>query len=181
MKLSPAGLHGSYLIDITRIGDDRGFFARIWDEAWSEQLGAETRNVQTNLSTNRYRGTIRGLHWQEAPYGESKLLRCTRGSVFDVVVDLRPDSPTYRLWQGHVLDAETRTMVFAPVGTAHGYQALEDGAEVSYQVSSAYMPGVEHGIRWDDPTVGIQWPITDGAIVSDKDRAWPDVFPESRA
>jgi dTDP-4-dehydrorhamnose 3,5-epimerase len=174
MKLSPAGLEGSFLLDITRIGDERGFFARIWDEAWSEQLGIETRNVQTNLSTNRHKGTIRGLHWQVPPFGESKLLRCQRGSVFDVAVDLRPDSPTYRQWQGHIIDSEARTMVFVPVGCAHGYQALTDDAEVSYQVSHVYVPGSERGIRWDDPTLRITWPITEGVIVSDKDAAWPD-------
>jgi dTDP-4-dehydrorhamnose 3,5-epimerase len=175
VNLTPAGLDGSYLIGITPIGDERGFFARIWDEEWSERLGVETRNVQTNLSTNRHRGTIRGLHWQAAPYGESKLLRCTRGSVFDVAVDLRPESPTYMQWQGHVIDAESRRMVFVPVGCAHGYQALEDGAEVSYQVSHPYVPESERGIRWNDPALGIEWPITDAVIVSDKDAAWPDV------
>jgi len=179
MNLRPAGLHGSFLIDIARIADDRGYFARIWDDEWSEALGVEVRNVQTNLSTNLYRGTIRGPHWQEPPHGEAKLLRCTRGSVFDVAVDVRPDSPTYGQWQGHVIDAESKTMIFVPVGTAHGYQALEDGAEVSYQCSSAYTPSVEHGVRWDDPTVGIKWPVIEGAIVSDKDRSWPDVFPEA--
>jgi dTDP-4-dehydrorhamnose 3,5-epimerase len=181
MNLVAAGLDGSYLIEITRIGDERGFFARIWDEAWSQQLGVETRNVQTNLSTNRHRGTIRGLHWQASPYGESKLLRCTRGSVFDVAVDLRPDSPTYGQWQGHVLDAEARTMVFVPIGCAHGYQALEDNAEVSYQVSHPYVPSSERGIRWNDPTLAITWPITEGVTVSDKDAAWPDFGPETRA
>jgi dTDP-4-dehydrorhamnose 3,5-epimerase len=179
MRLSPAGLEGSHLIDLDPIGDDRGFFARIWDEAWSEQLGAPTRNVQTNLSTNKRRGTIRGLHWQVPPFGESKLLRCTRGSIFDVAVDLRPDSPTYRQWQGQVIDAEARRMVFVPVGCAHGYQALEDDAEVSYQVSHEYVPGSERGIRWDDPVLSIAWPITDDVIVSDKDRAWPDFDEET--
>jgi dTDP-4-dehydrorhamnose 3,5-epimerase len=177
MKLSPAGIHGSFLIDITRIGDERGFFARIWDEAWSAELGVETRNVQTNLSTNRHKGTIRGLHWQTSPHGESKLLRCTRGSVFDVAVDLRPESPSYRQWQGHVLDADAKTMVFVPVGCAHGYQALEDDAEVTYQVSHPYVPGSERGIRWDDPSLGIRWPISDEVIVSEKDASWPDMDP----
>lgn len=181
MKLSPAGLDGSFLIDIARIGDERGFFARIWDEAWSEQLGIEIRNVQTNLSTNRHKGTIRGLHWQTAPHGESKLLRCTRGAVFDVAVDLRMDSPTYGQWQGHVLDAGARTMVFVPAGCAHGYQALEDGAEVTYQVSHPYVPGSERGIRWDDPAFDIRWPITSGVIVSEKDASWPDFSVAVRA
>ena len=181
MRLSPAGLNGSFLIDIERIGDERGFFARIWDEAWSDELGVDIRNVQTNLSTNRRRGTIRGLHWQEQPFGESKLLRCTRGAVFDVAVDLRPESSTYRRWQGHVLDADARRMVFVPAGCAHGYQALEDHTEVSYQVSHAYVPGSERGIRWDDPTVGIEWPISDDVIVSEKDASWPDLEPAVRA
>ena len=179
MNLTPAGLAGSFLIDLKRIGDERGFFARSWDEGWSEQLGVDTRAVQVNLSTNRRRGTIRGLHWQAPPYGESKLLRCTRGAVFDVAVDLRPDSPTYRQWQGHRLDDEGRTMVFVPAGCAHGYQALEDDSEVSYQVSHAYVPGSELGIRWDDPTLQIAWPITEGVIVSEKDMAWPDLTPET--
>lgn len=181
MNLTPAGLEGSFLIDLTRIGDERGFFARIWDEAWAADLGVDIRNVQTNLSTNRHRGTIRGLHWQEAPYGESKLLRCTRGSVYDVAVDLRAGSPTYGRWQGHVLDTVDRRMVFVPAGCAHGYQALEDDAEVTYQVSHEYVPGSEHGLRWDDPALGIEWPITEGVIVSPKDAAWPDFTPGTHA
>lgn len=181
MRLSPAGLRGSLLIALTRIEDERGFVARIWDEAWSEQLGPETRNVQTIISLTRHRGTIRGLHWQVAPHGESKLLRCTRGAVFDVAVDLRPGSPTYRQWQGMILDAESRMMVFVPVGCAHGYQALADDTEVSYQVSHAHVPGSERGIRWDDPTLRIAWPITDGVIVSEKDATWPDLGPETHA
>jgi dTDP-4-dehydrorhamnose 3,5-epimerase len=175
MKFRPAGLAGSHLVDLTRIGDDRGFFARIWDEEIFREMGIPVRNLQTNLSYNRHRGTTRGLHWQVDPYGESKFLRCTRGSVFDVAVDMRPDSPTFRQWQGHVIDAESRVMVYVPEGCAHGYQALEDHAEVSYQVSHPYVPGAERGLRWDDPAIGIVWPITDGVIVSDKDRAWPDL------
>jgi dTDP-4-dehydrorhamnose 3,5-epimerase len=181
VKTTPAGLAGSFLLDISPIGDERGFFARIWDDAWAEVLGADVRNVQTNLSTNRQRGIIRGLHWQVAPYGESKLLRCTRGAVFDVAVDLRPGSPTFQQWQGHVIDAESRRMVFVPEGCAHGYQALEADAEVSYQVSHPYVPGAERGIRWDDPTLAIAWPITDSVIVSDKDAAWPDMTSETHA
>lgn len=175
MNLRPAGLDGSFLIDPTRIGDERGFFARIWDEAWAEPLGVELRNAQTNASFSRDRGTIRGLHYQETPHAESKLLRCTRGAVFDVAVDMRPDSPTYRQWQGHRLDAEGRTMIFVPAGCAHGYQALEDGTEASYQVSHPYTPSAERGVRWNDPSIAIAWPIADDVIVSDKDRAWPDL------
>jgi dTDP-4-dehydrorhamnose 3,5-epimerase len=175
MKAEPAGLDGSYLLSLTRIGDDRGFFARAWDEAWAAELGLDgLRNVQTNLSYNRRRGTVRGLHWQVEPYGESKLLRCTRGAVYDVAVDVRPGSPTYGRWQGHVISAEARNLVFVPAGCAHGYQALEDDAEVSYQVSHPYVPGSERGMRWDDPALGIEWPTKEGVIVSDKDQAWPD-------
>lgn len=181
MKASPAGLDGSFLLDISPMGDERGFFARIWDDAWNEILGTDIRNVQTNLSTNRQRGIVRGLHWQIPPYGESKLLRCTRGAVYDVAVDLRPDSPTYRQWQGQTIDAASHRMVFVPVGCAHGYQALEADAEVSYQVSHPYVPGSERGIRWDDPALAIDWPIRDSVIVSDKDAAWPDLTPETRA
>jgi dTDP-4-dehydrorhamnose 3,5-epimerase len=179
MRLRPATLDGSWHAEIDPIGDDRGFFARIWDEADFAAVGAAVRNVQTNLSYNRRKGTIRGLHWQVEPYGETKFVRCTRGSVFDVAVDLRPGSPTYRRWQGVVLSAEERNLVFVPAGCAHGYQALEDDAEVSYQVSHAYVPGSEHGIRWNDPAIGIEWPITEDVIVSAKDAAWPLLEPSA--
>lgn len=173
MNLRPASIHGSFHADIEPIGDDRGFFARIWDEADFARLGIPIRNVQTNLSYNRRRGTIRGLHWQVEPYGETKFVRCTRGKVFDVAVDMRPGSPTFRRWQGVVLSAEDRNLIFVPAGCAHGYQALEDGAEVNYQVSHAYVPGSETGIRWNDPTIGVEWPIREGVIVSAKDASWP--------
>ncbi len=175
MKSQPAGIDGSLLIELTRIGDERGFFARIWDEAWGAELGMDVRNVQTNVSYSRHRGTIRGLHYQVRPHLESKLLRCTRGAVFDVAVDLRPDSATYGRWQGHVIDAEAHDIVFVPEGCAHGYQTLEDHSEVSYKVSHRYVPDAERGIRWDDPTLSIAWPITEGVTLSDKDRSWADL------
>jgi dTDP-4-dehydrorhamnose 3,5-epimerase len=174
VDLRSGELHGSYLIEPRRIADDRGFFARIWDEAVFAAAGTPIRNVQTNVSYNRRKGTIRGLHWQVAPYGESKLVRCTRGAAYDVAVDLRPHSPTYGRWQGVQLTAEAGNLVFVPAGCAHGYQALEDDAEVSYQVSHEYVPGSEQGIRWNDPALAIDWPITADVIVSDKDAAWPD-------
>jgi dTDP-4-dehydrorhamnose 3,5-epimerase len=175
VDFQPAALDGSYQISLNRIEDDRGFFARIWDEGVFAEHGIPIRNIQTNASYNRRRGTIRGMHWQVEPYGESKLIRCTRGAVFDAAVDLRPTSPTYGRWQGVRLTAEERNLVFVPAGCAHGYQALEDDSEVSYQVSHAYVPGSEKGIRWNDPAIGIDWPITDDVIVSAKDSAWPDV------
>jgi dTDP-4-dehydrorhamnose 3,5-epimerase len=174
VELHPGEIDGSFLIDLRRIEDDRGFFARTWDEAVFAAAGTPIRNIQSNLSYNRRRGTIRGLHWQVAPYGETKLVRCTRGSAFDVAVDIRPESPTYGRWQGVRLTSADRNMFFVPIGCAHGYQALEDDTEVSYQVSHEYVPGSEGGIRWNDPGFAIEWPITDGVIVSDKDGAWPD-------
>ena len=174
MRLRPGDLEGSFLVDLDRIEDDRGFFARIWDEAIFAEAGVPITNVQTNLSYNRRRGTIRGMHWQIAPHSETKLLRCTRGSVFDVAVDLRPASATFGHWQGVVVSSEERNLVFVPAGCAHGYQTLVDDTEVSYQVSVPYVPGAERGIRWDDPGIGIEWPIGDGVIVSAKDAAWPD-------
>lgn len=181
MRFRPAGLAGSYLIEVEPISDERGSFARIWDEAEFVAHGLDMRNVQTNMSKSRRRGTIRGLHYQVPPNAESKLLRCTRGAVFDVAVDMRSDSPTYGQWQGHRVEATSNVMVFVPAGCAHGYQALEDHAEVSYQVSARYDPGAERGVRWDDPSIGIGWPIVDDVTVSDKDRAWPDVEVEVRA
>ncbi len=173
MRLRPALLDGSWYADIEPIGDDRGFFARIWDEEQFAAVGAAIRNVQTNVSHNRHRGTIRGLHWQVEPYCEAKLVRCTRGAVFDVAVDLRPGSPTLGRWQGVTLSADERNQVLVPAGCAHGYQALEDDAEVSYQVSHVHVPGSERGLRWDDPALEIAWPINEGVIVSAKDSAWP--------
>lgn len=175
MILREAGLHGSYVAEPEPIEDDRGFFARVWDDSAVPDGGTPPRFVQTNVSFNRRRGTTRGLHWQVEPYAEAKLVRCTAGSVFDAAVDLRPGSPTYGQWQGVVLSAARRNVVLVPAGCAHGYQALEDGAEVFYGVSHAYVPGAERGLRWDDPSIGIEWPIRDEVIVSAKDAAWPDI------
>ena len=173
MILEPLAVSGSYRIAIRPIGDERGFFARAFDEDTFREHGLELPTVQMNLSGNVRRGTIRGLHWQEAPYGEAKFLRCIRGAVYDVAVDLRPESPTYRRWQGIRLTADDHDAVYVPAGCAHGYQALEDGSEVLYGVSHRYVPGVERGLRWDDPELGIEWPIRDDVVVSPKDAAWP--------
>lgn len=175
MIVASAGLDGSWVLEPELIRDNRGFFARAWDAAALPPEVALLSWPQTNLSGNDRRGTVRGLHWQVDPYGEAKLLRCTAGAVFDVAVDLRPGSPTFGRWQGVRLSAELRNAVLIPAGCAHGYQALEDGAEVLYQVSHPYVPGSECGARWDDPAIGIEWPITEDVIVSAKDSAWPDI------
>jgi dTDP-4-dehydrorhamnose 3,5-epimerase len=176
----PAEIDGAFLVSMEPRGDERGWFARAWCEDEFRAVGVDVRAVQTNVSFNVHRGTIRGLHWQVEPYGETKLIRCTAGEVFDVAADVRPGSPTYGRWQGVHLRAGDRKLVFVPAGCAHGYQSLSDGAEVSYQVSHPYVPGAEQGIRWDDPAFGIEWPLPE-PIVSEKDSSWPDFELEVRA
>jgi dTDP-4-dehydrorhamnose 3,5-epimerase len=173
VRFEPATIEGSFLVCMELREDDRGWFARAWCEAEFRERGIEMRAAQTNVSYNRRRGTIRGLHWQTEPHGESKLLRCTAGHVFDVAVDVRAGSPTYGRWQGIHLAAGDGRLVYVPAGCAHGYQALADASEVTYDTSYPYMPGAERGIRWNDPAFGIEWPISD-VIVSEKDTAWPD-------
>lgn len=166
-------IKGAYLIELERKQDARGFFARGWCQHEFEAQGLPFNVVQTNISVSTNKGTIRGLHWQVAPYGEAKLVRCVRGAIFDVLIDLRPHSSTYKHWFGLALRAEEYKMLFVPEYCAHGYQALEDNSEVNYHVSQFYSPGYERGVRPDDPGFGIEWPI-DRHIVSDKDRSWPD-------
>jgi dTDP-4-dehydrorhamnose 3,5-epimerase len=167
------GMAGVYLIDIEPQADERGFFARAWCQDELAQHGLESRLSQFNMSGNVRRGTLRGMHYQVAPYEEVKILRCVSGAVWDAVVDLREGSPTHGRWIGHELTAENRRAVYVPAGFAHGYQALTDGAEVLYSASEPYRPGAERGLRWDDPAFGIKWPVTP-PILSEKDAAWPD-------
>lgn len=162
---------GAFSIVPEKRGDDRGFFARVWCAREFEEHGLNPRQVQTNISFNRDKGTLRGLHYQLAPHAETKLVRCTRGAIFDVVVDLRPDSPTYRNWFGLRLSAEDHNMLLVPEGCAHGFQTLTDAAEVTYQVSAYYAPDAERGARYDDPAFTIDWPLPVTSI-SPKDAAW---------
>jgi dTDP-4-dehydrorhamnose 3,5-epimerase len=171
-------IKGAYVIDLDRREDPRGFFARAWCQREFEQQDLIHRLAQCNISFNLHRGTLRGLHYQVAPHSEVKLVRCTRGAIFDVLVDLRQDSHTFRQWQGLELTADNYRMLYVPEGFAHGYQTLVDNAEVFYQVSEFYHPAAERGLRWDDPAFGVQWPIPD-PIISDKDRGWP-LFGENK-
>ncbi len=180
MIFTPSTVEGAYLVGMEPHSDERGWFARAWCEDEFRAQGIDMRAVQTNVSFNVHRGTIRGLHWQVAPFLEAKLLRCTAGAVFDVVADVRPGSPTFGTWDGFELRAGDRALVFVPGGCAHGYQALADGSEVTYSTSHRYTPGAERGIRWNDPAFGIRWPVSD-MIVSEKDSAWPDFAPEAAA
>jgi dTDP-4-dehydrorhamnose 3,5-epimerase len=165
-------LIGAYVIHLEELGDERGFFARAWCAREFEAAGLSTDLVQTNFSYNIRAGTLRGLHYQVAPHQESKLVRCIRGAIYDVIVDLRKDSESYRQWTGVELSARNRRSLYVPAGFAHGFQTLEDETEVLYQVSEFYTPGAERGLRYDDPAVGIDWPLEVSAI-SDKDASWP--------
>jgi dTDP-4-dehydrorhamnose 3,5-epimerase len=167
-------LSGAFLVDLERREDSRGFFARTWCANEFADHGLTTEVVQANVSFNPRQGTLRGMHFQRAPHAETKLVRCTRGAIYDVVVDLRRDSDTYKEWVGVELSADNRRALFVPEGFAHGYQTLVPDAEVFYQVSEYYTPGAEGGVRWNDRAFGIEWPDPDNAFLSDKDRSWPD-------
>jgi dTDP-4-dehydrorhamnose 3,5-epimerase len=178
VRYLPTPVEGCRIVEIEPHGDDRGYFARAWcaDEQRAQSLEASV--AQVNMSLSRRRGTIRGLHRQVEPHGEAKFVRCISGRIFDVCVDLRTGSATYGAWAGVELTPQNRRAFHVPAGCAHGYQALEDDSEVLYLVSRAYVPGAEQGMRWDDPAIGIEWPITDAVIVSDKDGSWPDLVLE---
>ena len=174
MIFSETSLPGAVIIDIEKIEDHRGFFARAFSQGEFETFGLGCHFVQANLSYNRRRGTIRGLHYQEPPYAEDKLMSCIRGAFLDVIIDLRPDSPTYKRWISVELSTDNRRMLYVPKGCANGYQALEDDTEALYMVSHPYVPEAERGVRWDDPTFGIEWPESEHVEVSEKDGSWPD-------
>ena len=177
MKFSETKLKGAFIIEPEKIEDHRGFFARMWCKNEFEAHGLNPNFVQINLSFNKYRGIIRGLHYQTTPYEEAKLFRCTKGAMYDVIIDLRPESPTYLEWAGFELTADNRKMLYVPENFAQGYQALIDSTEVFYQVSQFYSPDSERGIRFDDPAFGIKWPETDYLVISEKDKCWPDYVP----
>jgi dTDP-4-dehydrorhamnose 3,5-epimerase len=167
-----SGLKGAHIIDLEKRADERGFFARSFCAREFEQHGLNTRFVNTNVSVSTTKGTLRGMHYQVHPYAEAKLVRCTRGAIHDVIIDLRADSPTFRQWIGVDLTSENHRMLYVPEGFAHGFITLTDDVEVTYQVSEFYTPGAESGIRYDDPAFAIQWPA-EVRVISDKDRTWP--------
>lgn len=153
--------------------DERGFFARSWCENEFVEHGLNPKLVQCNVSFNHKKGTLRGIHLQDAPHGEAKLVRCTKGAIFDVAVDLRPQSPTFRQWHGSVLTADNYQMLYIPEGCGHGFLTLTDGAEIFYQMSEFYHPESARGIRWNDPAIGIDWP-EEVRVISERDRTYPD-------
>jgi len=174
MKFNPTPLAGACTIDLEKRGDDRGFFARLFCETEFAEAGLETRFLQINNSLSGSKGTLRGLHYQLPPAAEVKVVRCVRGALWDVILDLRAGSASFGKWFGTELSAENRTMMYVPRGFAHGFVTLTDDAEAIYLVSAAYSPDNERGVRYDDPAVGIEWPLQP-ADISDKDRNWPDL------
>jgi dTDP-4-dehydrorhamnose 3,5-epimerase len=176
MRFIETPLKGAYLIDLEKRGDDRGFFARLFCTEEFENEGLENHFVQVNNSHSAQKGTLRGLHYQLGSMAEVKLVRCIRGSFYDVILDLRPTSPTYGQSYGAVLSAENRTMMYVPKGFAHGFLTLEQDSEVVYLVSQFYSKDLERGVRWNDPAFKIAWPEKP-LIVSDRDRSHPDFNP----
>lgn len=166
-------LKGSFEITIEKLSDDRGFFGRVWDKKIFEEYGLNSNLAQCNVSRSMKEGTIRGMHYQISPYEESKLIRCTRGKILDVIIDLRKNSSTYKQWISVELSSENYRMLYVPEGFGHGFQSLVDDTEIFYQVSQFYTPGSERGIRWDDSTFNIEWPL-ENKILSEKDKSWPD-------
>lgn len=174
MKFTATRLNGAYVVEIEPIEDNRGFFSRTWCQREFEAHKLASEFVQTNITYSPCKGTVRGFHYQIAPHKEVKLVRCVRGAIYDVIIDLRPDSPTFGQWLSSELTAENRKMLYIPGGFAHGYQTIVDDTEVFYQVAQFWAPDFERGIRWNDPVFAVTWPITNGVILSDKDKAWPD-------
>jgi dTDP-4-dehydrorhamnose 3,5-epimerase len=172
-----AALAGVIVIEPDRVADSRGHFARTWCREAFEAQGLTADFVQCNTSFNRRRGTLRGLHYQASPHDESKLIRCTRGRVFDVAVDVRAGSATRGKWCATELSDDNGRMVFIPGGFAHGFQSLEDASELFYQMSAAYVAEAARGVRWDDPGLAIDWPLAD-PIISERDRRNPPFAPD---
>lgn len=172
MRFEETRLLGAHVIDLEPIADDRGFFARSFCGREFEERGLQSVVAQCNVSFNTRKGTVRGLHFAVEPGAEAKLVRCTRGSIWDVIVDLRPDSPTYREHVGFELSAENRRALYVPIGFAHGFQTLTDDSEVFYQMSGPYVAEAHRAYRFDDPAFGIDWPLTVSAL-SDRDARSP--------
>ena len=175
MKFSNTTLPGVWLIDLELRADERGFLARTYCEQEFSERGLNTRWPQCNLTLTKTRGMVRGLHYQAEPKPEIKLIRCAAGSIFDVLVDVRRESPTFGRWEGFELTGQNRRMVYAPAGVAHGFQCLTDNCEIFYQMSEVYFPELARGVRWNDPTVGIQWPVASPTL-SARDLNLPLLF-----
>lgn len=173
MIFYPAGIRGVFEIRPELKTDDRGFFARSWCRQEFQEAGLNSALVQCSFSYNRKRGTLRGMHYQAGPHAETKVVRCTMGAIYDVALDLRQESPTFRQWTAVILTASNRHMLYIPEGCAHGFLTLEDNTEVFYQMSECYYPEAARGVRWDDPAFKIDWPDK-VEVISERDRMYPD-------
>jgi dTDP-4-dehydrorhamnose 3,5-epimerase len=167
-------LNGAFVIEPERFDDARGFLARSFSHREFESRRLNPRIAECNISFSRNRYTVRGMHFQNPPFAQAKLVRCTKGAVYDVIIDLRPESPTFKQWIGEELTAENRRLLYVPEGFAHGFQTLEDDSEVFYQITNFYNPQSEGGVRWNDPAFGITWPATDGVTINTRDQNYPD-------
>lgn len=167
-------LKGAFVIEPDTFTDERGFLARSFSAKEFERHGLNPRIAECNISFSKRRYTVRGMHFQKPPFAQAKLVRCTKGAVYDVIIDLRPDSPTFKQWVGEELTAENRRLLYVPESFAHGFQTLEDDSEVFYQISNFYTPESEGGVRWNDPVFGIDWPATDGITINTRDQNYPD-------
>jgi dTDP-4-dehydrorhamnose 3,5-epimerase len=172
MEFTATKLNGAFLVRLKKIEDNRGYFARGWCRDEFTKHGLNPGMLQLNVAFSHRKGTLRGLHFQEKPHEEAKFVRCTRGAIYDVIVDLRPDSPTCGQWIGTELTADNGVMVYAPEGFAHGYQTLTDSAEMYYMTSEVYVPHAAKGILYSDPELGIEWPLP-VEVISEQDRKWP--------
>ncbi len=172
MKFIETRLKGAFIIEPERLEDERGFFARTFCQKEFEAHGLNPKMVQCNISYNKHKGTLRGMHYQAAPMAEAKLVRCTRGAIYDVIIDMRHESPTYCQWLAEELSTENSRMTYIPEGFAHGFQTLEDDTEVFYQMSEFYSPEHAQGVRWNDPIFGIEWHLNT-KIISEKDNNYP--------
>lgn len=174
MIFEKTSIKDAYVIKIEKYADERGFFARGYCEKEFQEHGIPFDIVQANIGNSKGKYTIRGLHYQLEPHAEAKLVRCVKGKLFDVIVDVRPDSSTYKKWLGVELTEDNHTMLYVPKGCAHGYQTLTDETEVFYMVSAFYAPEAERGIRWNDPAFNIEWRESENIVISDKDSGWND-------
>jgi dTDP-4-dehydrorhamnose 3,5-epimerase len=178
MRFIAAKIPGAFVIEPEQLADERGFFARTWSDREFAEHGLNPTLVQCSISFNLCAGTLRGMHYQAPPHAEAKLVRCTRGAIHDVIVDLRESSPTFLGHFACELTMENRRMLYIPEGLAHGYQTLEDASEVFYQMSADYAPTHARGVRWDDPRFGIVWPAAAERIINARDRGYPDFVPD---
>jgi dTDP-4-dehydrorhamnose 3,5-epimerase len=174
IKFTETKLKGAFVIDPEKFEDERGFFARSFSQREFENHGINPRMAECNISFSKKRYTVRGMHFQSEPFAQAKLVRCTKGAIYDVIIDLRPESTTFKQWVGVELTAENRRMLYVPTQFAHGFQTLKDDTEVFYQISNVYAPQTEGGVRWNDPAFAIAWPTTNGITINERDRTYPD-------